>query len=134
MKTEDKIEHIFKYTDIYGAKKILETNTILLKTPNQFNDPNDCDFSFINEDSRKAFELAQEYYCLSTLKDIIEKEGPCIKKSQQPIIDCVNGVFRAQKSIISKTHMFDSNPVFWKMIKTKINKIDGYKEKMENIS
>lgn len=132
MKTEDKIEHIFKYTDIYGANRILETNTILLKTPNQFNDPNDCDFSFTNEDSRKAFELAQEYYCLLTLKDIIEKEGPRIKKSQQPIIDCVNGVFKAQKSIISKTHVFDSNPVFWKMIKTKINKIDEYKEKMES--
>ena len=68
MKTEDKIEHIFKYTDIHGAKRILETNTILLKTPNQFNDPNDCDFSFTNEDSRKAFELAQEYYCLLTLQ------------------------------------------------------------------
>lgn len=132
MKTEDKIEQIFKYTDIYGAKRIFETNTILLKTPNQFNDPNDCDFSFTNEDSRKAFELAQEYYCLSVLKDIIEKEGPRIKKSQLPIIDYVNDIFKAQKSIISKTHVFDFKPAFWKMMKTQIKKINGYKEKMDS--
>lgn len=48
MKEEDKIEQIFKYTDIYGAKNILKNNTILLKSPNQFNDPNDCDFTFTN--------------------------------------------------------------------------------------
>ena len=132
MKKEDKIEQLFKYTDVYGAKKILETNTVLLKTPNQFNDPNDCDFTFTNDNSKKAFELVQEYYCLTELRNIIEKEGDKIKKSQQPIVAYARGVFKAQKAILSKTHVFDSNPVFWKMMKAQINKFDGYKEKIES--
>ena len=132
MKEEDKIEQVFKYTDIIGAKNILKNNTILLKTPNQFNDPNDCDFTFTNGNSRKAFELAQEYYCLTALKDIIEKEGHHTKKSKQPILAYARDIFKVQKANISKTHMFDSNPVFRKMMKTQISKFEGYKEKMES--
>lgn len=81
---------------------------------NQFNDPNDCNFTFTNENSTKAFELAQEYFCLSTLKDIMEKGGYHIKKSQQPIVAYTSGIFEVQKAMISKTHVFDSNPVFLK--------------------
>ena len=78
MKDKDKIMQLYKYTDIYGAIQILKTNTILLKSPDQFNDVYDCEFSFSNKAKKETFELTKEYYCLRNFENILNDEN--IKK------------------------------------------------------
>ncbi len=103
---------IYKYTDVKGAKHILGELTLLFKTPNLFNDPNDCDFSFDERRCNKAFELVEEFETLRAFKKILDERGGEIKKSQQPMVAYGKWVLNAQMNMAAKNGRFSSNPLF----------------------
>lgn len=128
---KDSFNLIYKYTDVFGAKKILESNSILLRSPDQFNDPYDCEFTFTDENSKASIELVQEYCYLIAIRDLIKKHGSSIKKRQQSSISLARNALKTHKINIMKTHMFESNPTLWNDAKEQIKKIGGYNIKIE---
>ena len=128
MKDKDKIMQLYKYTDIYGAIKILKTNTILLKSPDQFNDVYDCEFSFSNKAKKETFELTKEYYCLRNFENILNDES--IKKQSflKPFISFDKTVIDLERKGLAWNHRFKSNPAFYALFKNRIKKFSGYPE------
>lgn len=132
MKKEQKLNQVFKYTDIKGAKEILKDNTILMKSPDQFNDPNDCDLTYNEKNSNKAFELIQEYYFLKAIKDELENNKTKKTKDLSPLGAIAKGAIIAHNLTIPKTHEFESNPLFYKQIKGLINKNESVKKQIDD--
>ena len=128
MKDKEKIMQLYKYTDIYGAIQILKTNTILLKSPDQFNDVYDCEFTFSNKVKKDTFELTKEYYCLRNFENILNDEHIIKQSYLKPIITFDKKVIDLERKCMSRTHIFKSNPAFYALFKNRIKKIPGYSE------
>ena len=120
---------LYKYTDVQGAKCILRDLTLLFKTPDLFNDPNDCDFVINDGRVRKAFALVEEYETLVAFRDIVEESQGKVKKSQGPILAYGKWVLNTQTKIVAKSHEFDSNPVFRFLIRWKMRQSQEYEAK-----
>ena len=128
MKDKEKIMSLYKYTDIYGAIQILKTNTILLKSPDQFNDVYDCEFIFSNKAKKATFELTKEYYCLRNFENILNDDSISKQSYLKPIISFDKKVIDLERKGLSRTHIFKSNPAFYALFKNRIKKIPGYSE------
>lgn len=125
---KDKVTQLYKYTDMYGAIQILKTNTILLKSPDQFNDIHDCELSFSQKNAEKTFELTKEYYCLKNLEEILKDERIKKKSMLKPVINFDLKIINAERKLIAKEHEFKSNPIFYSLFKNKITKFKQYKD------
>ena len=62
---------IYKYLNEYGAEKTIENNSVLLKTPSQFNDPFDCYYFVSKKERRRAYQLFMNYQFFKLLYDEI---------------------------------------------------------------
>lgn len=125
---KDKVIPLYKYTDIYGAIQILKTNTILMKSPDQFNDIYDCEMSFTQKAAKKTFELTKEYYCLKFFEEILKDENIIKQSLLKPAVNFDLKVIDSKRKIIAKTHEFKSNPFFYSLFKRKITKYKNYKD------
>ena len=121
--------NLYKYTDAEGAKIILRDLTLLFKTPDLFNDPNDCDFIIDEGRARKAFALVEEYEALVAFRTIVEENQGKVKKSQRPILAYGKWVLDTQKKMVSKSHEFDSNPLFRFLVRGKMKQSNEYEAK-----
>ena len=52
---------VLNQIDEYGAEKTIEKNSIILKTPSEFNDPFDCYYYISKKERRRAFKLFMNY-------------------------------------------------------------------------
>ena len=52
---------IYKYLDPDGAVKTVEDNSVLLRTPDEYNDPSDCLFDSNDKERNKALRLFINY-------------------------------------------------------------------------
>ena len=66
---------IYKYLDTKGAKKTLENGAVLLRTPNEFNDPFDCYYHVDEKERQKATDLIINYLFFLTLYKSVVVEG-----------------------------------------------------------
>ena len=63
---------IYKYLDEEGALKTIEHNSVLLRTPLEFNDPFDSVFNIDKKEMNKAYDLFMNYQLFKKLyKDLI---------------------------------------------------------------
>ncbi len=122
---------LYKYTDVAGAKFILRDLTLLFKTPDLFNDPNDCDFVFNEKRARKAFSLIEEYLVLADLRERLEKDDLHYRKGHRPMFAAWKRVLDWQTKECALTHQFGSNPVLQLFIFQQRKKVQDYAVKRE---
>lgn len=82
---------IYKYLDPDGATKTIENNSILVRAPDEYNDPFDCLFDSTKKEKRKALKLLENYILFQNMyselivnnKSLIfgEKYTAVVKKS-----------------------------------------------------
>lgn len=66
---------IYKYLGRNGAKKTLEAGAVLLRTPNQFNDPFDCYYYVDDKEKDKAVNLIVNFLFFKALYKGLVVEG-----------------------------------------------------------
>ena len=66
---------IYKYLDLKGALKTIKGNSVLLRTPEQFNDPFDCDICVSENEEKRAYELFVNYQMFKGLYDSLSTQA-----------------------------------------------------------
>lgn len=62
---------IYKYLDEKGALATIKGKSVLLRTPLEYNDPFDCEFSASKEETKRAFNLFLNYQLFKKLYDFL---------------------------------------------------------------
>lgn len=66
---------IFKYLDEKGAKETVKNNSVILKTPLEYNDPFDCYFYITKLEEKEAFKLFMNFQLYKGLYDYLVKQN-----------------------------------------------------------
>lgn len=112
-----KFESVFKYCSVNTAEKILAKNSVLLNTPNQFNDPYDTDIVFDKKDLKSAAhivinytldlammkELREHYHTLPLVQKIIAAPA----KLRFKLNDITNKKFQEYRPTINYSRMLE---------------------------
>lgn len=64
---------IYKYLDQKGAIETIKENSVLLNTPEHYNDPFDCDIYVTDQEEKKAYELFINFQMFKALYDSLLK-------------------------------------------------------------
>ncbi len=71
---------IFKYLNEEGGIETLKNNSVLLRTPNEYNDPFDCLFYTTKEEKEKGYKLYLNYLFFKEIYDEIILKKPNKRK------------------------------------------------------
>lgn len=69
------MDKIYKYTSLESAIKILESNTVALNNPQNYNDPFDSVIDFDDEDIKKSISIVAEYYVIQEFLKIFNNKN-----------------------------------------------------------
>lgn len=89
---------VYKYLDYEGVIGTIDNSSALLRTPDRFNDPFDCDFYVSKKEKKKAFDLLMNYHCFKELYSffIIEQKEPVRFK-------CLGKITKKNVSILAES-------------------------------
>ena len=73
---------IYKYLDQKGAEKTIKKNSVLLRTPDKYNDPFDCLYYSTKEEKDKAFDLYMNYQCFVEFYNLLIVNPNKVTKNQ----------------------------------------------------
>ena len=66
---------IYKYIDPDGALAAIKNNSVVLKTPLEYNDPFDCYFSVLKQEEKEAFKLFVNFQLFKGLYECLVKKN-----------------------------------------------------------
>ncbi len=69
------MEKIYKYTSLESAIKILESNTVALNNPQNYNDPFDSVIDFDDADIEKSISIVVEYYLIQEFLKLLNNKN-----------------------------------------------------------
>lgn len=69
------MEKIYKYISLESAIKILESNTVALNNPQNYNDPFDSVIDFDDDDIQKAISIVVEYYLIQEFLKLLNNKN-----------------------------------------------------------
>lgn len=97
---------IYKYTSLESAVSILNSDSVVLKHPFEFNDLYDCVFKQNEKDKKRIRKLLKDYTVLSIMVKLTETEGA---KDAGPV-RFVNAELSVLKKALRKVPYYDGSP------------------------
>ena len=126
---------IYKYLDRRGTKKTLERGSVLLRTPNQFNDPFDCYYYVNDQERQKATDLIVNYLFFQALYKgvVIEGKKLVLGKANTSLLK-QNLILLDRKIRRKKQYTFDKQVELYYWMSKKISGLsaDEMKAKISN--
>lgn len=103
---------LYKYCSIDSAIKILNSSSILLNEPANFNDPFDSAFAVDKSNIDKAKKLMVNYYIFLELDKLTKRKDLSLNGSQKVLLATVSKEINACKMMIIKSKSYTMMPLF----------------------
>ena len=110
---------IYKYLDEKGAIETIKGNSVLLDTPEHYNDPFDCDIYVTDEEEKKAYDLFINFQMFKALYDsFVEKTSlTFLANTFKKELMFSAKVMIKEKKFEPQTYLKIANNKFYKTIK-----------------
>lgn len=103
---------IYKYASLESAVRILQSGSVVLSNPEDFNDPNDCAFVQDPHDKEKAEKLVTDYFIYKTISNPPSSKDIKLTKFSKFTLFILQKEMKAMKIILKKNPYFDRIPGF----------------------
>ena len=134
-----EIIKLYKYASINSAINIIKNSSVLLNSPNNFNDPFDSLINISDEEKQRVLDLIINYYTFKIFCDFVNREDLNLKISQKILFKTIKLEIAAYTKLIKKSKTYNILPFFNDMVDnfSEINDdikiaIDDAKDKLEN--
>lgn len=110
---------IYKYTSIDSAIQIINTSSVLLRSPSQFNDPFDSALNIAKRNQKKAFDLTENYIIYDKLFSYANDPRHQMRNYQRQQLMREYLLLRSQ---VQKTHLFQQIPIANELVNSVLGK------------
>ena len=107
---------IYKYASLNSAIRIIKNSSVLLNTPDNFNDPFDCIINITEEEKQKVLDLTINYFTFKVFCDFIKRDDLNLTKSQKALFKTIKLEVAAYTKLIRKTKTYTMLPFFNDMV------------------
>ena len=108
--------NIYKYASLNSAIKIIKNGSVLLNTPDNFNDPFDSIINITEEEKQKVLDLTINYFTFRVFCDFIKRDDLNLTKAQKALFNTIKLEVAAYTKIIKKAKTYNMLPFFNDMV------------------
>ena len=130
---------LYKYASINSAIRIIKNSSVLLNSPNNFNDPFDSLINITNEEKQRVLDLTINYFTFKIFCDFVKRDDLKLKPSQKLLFKTIKLEIAAYTKLIKKFKTYNILPFFNDMVDSfaEINDdiklaIESAKDKLDN--